>query len=200
MNSMPNPPAPEKTLIVGLAGTFAAGKDIGAEYLEETYGLVAVSTGDMVRKIARKKYDSVERHILHKAADETRREKGAGVFVEEAIKEYRQLHVDKHGVVVSGIRSIGEAKTLLQLGGVLIFVDAPREVRFKRSTGRSRDGDEKTLEAFIEQEEKELAGQGDDETVINLNGVRALADTIITNDDNLGRYFHELEEALRDVT
>lgn len=200
MSDSPAPPPPDKTLIIGLAGTFAAGKDIGAEYLQETYGLAGVSTGDMVRKLARVKYDSVERRILHKTADETRKEKGAGVLVEEALRDYHQLHTDKPGVVISGIRSIGEAKMLLKLGGVLLFIDAPREVRFERSQGRDREGDEQTFEAFTEQEDKELAGVGDDEAVINIGAVRELADTIITNDGNLGRYFHQLEEALRNVT
>lgn len=178
--------------LVGISGTFGAGKDIGAEYLVEEHGFTSASTGDMVRKIAQEKYDSIERHTLHKAADEARHEKGAGIFVEQAIAE----HSTATSLVVTGIRSIGEAKALKAAGGLLLFVDAPREMRFKRTSTRKRTGDEKTFEEFVAQEDKELLGEGDDEAAINLNAVRALADHEITNDGNLGLYLHQLEDVV----
>jgi len=180
-------------MILGFAGTFAAGKDIGAEYLIEQHNLLHGSTSNMVRVVAKKKYGNIQRKTLHKTADQLRKERGAGALVEVALETYRDQQEEYNGLAVTGIRSLGEARALLAAGGRLIFVDAPREVRFKRSQKRQREGDEPTLEEFIKQEESELYGDGDDEAVINILGVKELADRVIINDDSIGQYFADLE-------
>lgn len=52
------------TDIIGLAGTFASGKDTVAHKLVEDFGYTHVSTGDMVRRVAQEKYGSIERPVL----------------------------------------------------------------------------------------------------------------------------------------
>ena len=44
-----------KPVIIGLAGTFASGKDSLARALEEKFGICHISTGDIVRKVAMEK-------------------------------------------------------------------------------------------------------------------------------------------------
>ena len=88
--------------LIGIAGTFASGKDTVAEFLVRDFGYTHVSTGDMVRKVATEKYGSIERPVLVKTATELRYENGAGALVSEALKEARPL-------VITGIRSLGEA-------------------------------------------------------------------------------------------
>lgn len=160
--------------IIGLAGTFASGKDTIAHHLVDDRGYTHVSTGDMVRKVAQEKYGSIERPILHSTAREFRYEHGAGAFVLEALKEPRPT-------VVSGIRTLGEAKALLDAGGTLVFVDAPVEVRYERVQSRNRDKEtELTLEEFKTNEEKELyAGPNDED--FNIRGIKDIADIVVEN-------------------
>lgn len=164
----------KSTQIIGLAGTFASGKDTVAQHLVEDFGYTHVSTGDMVRKVAQEKYGSIERPVLHSTAREFRYEHGAGAFVTEALKEQRPT-------VISGIRTLGEAKTLLEADGTMVFVDAPVEVRFERVKSRNRDKEtELTLEEFKANEEKELyAGPNDED--FNIRGIRDLADVVVEN-------------------
>ncbi len=162
------------TQLIGISGTLASGKDTVAEFLVRDFGFTHTSTGDMVRKVARAKYDSVERPVLQKAATELRYKKGAGALVLEALKEPKPL-------VITGIRTLGEAKALKEAGGVLLFVDAPVEVRYERMKSRLRDNETMlTLEGFQENEAKELyAGPNDED--FNIRGVGEMADIAIQN-------------------
>ena len=160
--------------LIGISGTFASGKDTVAEFLVKDFGFTHVSTGDMVRKVALEQYGSIERPVLAKTATELRYENGAGALVTEALKEQRPL-------VITGIRSLGEAKALKEAGGTLLFVDAPVEVRYERVKSRSRDNETAlTLEEFKANEEKELyAGPNDED--FNIRGIGEMADITVQN-------------------
>ncbi len=160
--------------LIGISGTFASGKDTIAEFLVRDFGFTHVSTGDMVRKVATEKYGSIERPVLVKTATELRYANGAGALVEEALKESRPL-------VITGIRSMGEAKALKAAGGILLFVDAPVEVRYQRVKSRQRDNEtELTLQQFQANEEKEMyAGPNDED--FNIRGIGEMADIHIEN-------------------
>jgi len=139
----------------------------------------------MVRKVARSEYDSVERPVLQKVATAHRLSDGAGYFVEEALREPRPL-------VVSGIRSLGEAKALKAAGGTLVFVDAPLEVRFERATARERDGEEKlSLEEFRESEEREWH-VGESDADFNLRDIKAMADIVIENTSSVDEFISDV--------
>lgn len=177
--------------LIGIAGSFASGKDTIAHHLEKDFNFTHVSTGDMVREIAQSERGSIERPVLHEVADEHRKRDGAGAFVEEALKRSRPL-------VVTGIRTKGEAKALKAAGGVLIFVDAPIEVRHERVKSRQRDAEtELTLEQFEAFEEKEWYS-GETDADFNLRGIKAMADVVIDNvvslDEFIAMAYQKLEQ------
>lgn len=167
--------------LIGIAGTFASGKDTIAEFLVRDFGYTHVSTGDMVRKVAMSKYGSIERPILVKTATELRYDNGAGALVDEALEEARPL-------VITGIRSLGEAKALKAAGGTLLFVDAPIEIRYERVKSRARDNETLlTVDQFRVNEEKELyAGPNDED--FNIRGIGKMADVHIENTLPLEQY------------
>lgn len=159
----------KKPQIIGISGTFASGKDALAECLERDHGYNHVSLGNMVRKVAKELHGSVERPILKQVAENLRYEKGAGALVLEALKEPRPL-------VITGVRTIGEAKALQEAGAVILFVDTDIEVRFIRVKTRMRDREtELTLDEFSKNEEKEMYSGPNDED-FNIRGVGKLAD------------------------
>ncbi len=167
--------------LIGISGTFASGKDTIAEFLVRDFSFTHASTGDMVRKVATEKYGSIERPVLVKTATELRYANGAGALVEEALKESRPL-------VITGIRSMGEAKALKAAGGILLFVDAPVEVRYQRVKSRQRDNEtELTLQQFQANEEKEMyAGPNDED--FNIRGIGEMADIHVENTLPLDEY------------
>lgn len=163
-----------KPELIGIAGSFASGKDTIAHHLVDNFGFSHVSTGDMVREVAQSERGSIERPILFEVANEHRYRDGAGVFVVRALEKSRPL-------VITGIRSLGEAKALKDAGGTLLFVDAPVEVRYERMKNRHRDNEtELTLEQFHANEEKEWHS-GDSDADFNLRDIKEMADVQFSN-------------------
>lgn len=163
-----------KPQLIGIAGSFASGKDTVAHRLVADFGFTHVSTSDIVREIALKERDSIERPVLFEVADQHRKRDGAGVFVRHALQKPRPL-------VVTGLRSLGEAKELKRHGGKLLFIDAPVEVRYERMKSRLRDAETSlNLEEFKANEEKEWHA-GDDDASFNLSGIKSMADATIDN-------------------
>lgn len=175
--------------LIGIAGSFASGKDTVAHALEADYGFGHVSTGDMVREAAQRERGSIERPVLFEVANEHRHREGAGVFVTHALQKPRPL-------VVTGIRSLGEAKALKAEGGRLLFIDAPAAIRYERMQARHRDLEtELSLEEFEANEAKEWHA-GDDDADFNLRDIKAMADVVIDNVLPLNEFIAKVEQQL----
>jgi len=178
-------------VIIGLAGTFASGKDTLAEWIEQ-HGFYHVSTSDMVREGCQENYGSTDRRHLYVYANETRAKDGAGIFVKRALEQSSA----KEKVVITGIRSIGEVEELHAEGGRLIFVDAPIGLRYERAFSRARDEEVESFEKFKASEEKELHRPIHNKTEQNIGAIKDLADTILINDSDLDSFFANATEVL----
>ena len=64
--------------IMGLAGTFASGKDTLADYLVAHKNFYHVSTGDIIREESMKLHGSTDRVYLREVANQMRSERGPG--------------------------------------------------------------------------------------------------------------------------
>ncbi|MBC7746469.1 AAA family ATPase [Pedobacter sp.] len=167
-----------KPELIGISGTLASGKDTLTHHLEKEFGYTHVTTSDLIREIAKVEYGSIERPVLYKVAQHHRGKDGAGVFVRKALESPRPL-------IVSGLRSLGEAKAIKAAGGVMLFIDASIELRYERMKQRHRDAEALlSLEGFAKNEQKEWH-QGDDDADFNLRDIKATADVVIENDLDL---------------
>ncbi len=178
-----------KLPIIGLTGTFAGGKDTLAKYLCDELGYHHASTSDIVRKFSKEKYGSIERPFLNKTATWLRHTRGAGVLAGLSLKEGKPL-------IVSGIRSLGETKAIKAAKGVIIFVDAPLEVRYARMQSRHRDKESSvSLEDFKAREQKEWH-TGNTEADYNIPGIKKMADILIDNIDTKEAFIEEANHKL----
>lgn len=187
-----------KKYIIGIAGTFASGQDSVGKYLAETHGFLCVSTSDMVREEATSRYGSIERPILFKTATELRAERGGGVLSELALEKF-DANSHLPGVAITGLRSLGEARAVQEAGGVIVFTDAPIELRYERMRARNRDAEtEISIEEFKEREDRE-AKTGDSDADFNREAIRELADHHITNDGTLEGFNQKIESILSSI-
>jgi len=181
--------------IIGLSGTFAAGKDTLADYLSNKHGFLHVSTSDIVRHVAQEQRGDTHRSVLFEVANQLRDERGGGVLVEMAIEESQQTEQEHDGLVISGIRSIGEVESLHQANGEMIFVDADQRIRYERAYSRKRSGEDSlSFEEFIETEKKELEKPMHNKTDQNIAGVKELSDHILDNSDTVQELTDSFDE------
>jgi dephospho-CoA kinase len=184
-----------KPIIVGLAGTHASGKDTLADYLVDKYNLFHVSTGDLVREEAMRKYGSIERPVLYKTANEIRNTRGHGALGHMAKELYDTVR-EKHpnGLVVSGFRAVAEAQAVKDEGGILLFVDAPERTRYERLVSRGRV--EEGVLSFEEFKKREDDENGKVEQAFNILAIKDIADHVLINDGPLEEFITEAEKAL----
>ncbi len=181
--------------IIGVCGTFASGKDTAAQILASEYNVYHVSTGDIVREKAMQLYGNVERETLRSTASGFRQQYGGDYFVREGYRRYQKVQDQFDGLVFSGVRSLGEGRAVLALGGELVFVDAPVELRYERMTGRERDNETaKSLAEFIESESKERASGATDEWSFNIDALGAMATYTISNDGSLEQFTNKVND------
>jgi dephospho-CoA kinase len=81
---------------------------------------------------------------------------------------------------------------------VLIVVDAPREIRFRRLLERKKEEDPKTFEEFLEIDETDL-GKNQPEYGHNVEECLKLADYLIINDGSINELNKKLEEIAKAI-
>jgi dephospho-CoA kinase len=185
--------------IIGVSGSFASGQDTLAQYLRDTHGFIWISTSDMVRKVSMERHGSIERPDLFETATYLRKTRGGGVLAEIGIEEFKTLG-NRAGLVLSGIRSMGEVKTILNAGGLMIYTDADPELRYERMVMRQRDAESKlSKEDFLKREQAEWH-VGDTEADFNKRDIRAYCEkegTIVTNGTDLATFFADTDRLLK---
>ncbi len=164
-------------MIVGVTGFFCAGKDTIAEYLQAK-GFVHISLSDMLREELKRRGKPVTIPNLTAVGNELRRVHGPGVLGERAAEK---MDFSRNWVVTS-IRHPAEVEALRSRPDFfLLFVDAPRKVRFERSLSRARKGDPLTFEEFEAAEKQQLSPKGGDPAAQALDACKKIADQNINN-------------------
>lgn len=163
--------------IVGVAGTNASGKDTLGHLLAER-GYHTISLSDILRHDLDEQGLPHTRENLSHQSKKIRDAHGDGGMSKRAI----DLHQDKDGLCITSIRTPGEAEEIKKQGGIVIWIDADRRVRYDRimRAHRGRLEDQVTFEQFAEQEDAEMtpSEQGGG---LNMGGVKAIADIKIDN-------------------
>jgi dephospho-CoA kinase len=171
--------------IIGVSGTNGSGKDSLGQILAVDYGYLDISVSDLLRDEARKRGQPIEREVLRSISAEWRREFGLGVLVDKAVELFKKSGNKYTGLVAIPMRNPGEAQRIKDLGGLLVWVDAPAKLRYERIYSRQRSAeDNKTFEQFQKEEYDEMHHHGGDDTTLNMAGVKAIADIFIENNSN----------------
>jgi dephospho-CoA kinase len=199
-------------MIIGLTGKNASGKGEVANYLK-TKGFAYYSLSDVLREEATKLGLEHSRDNLIKLGNELREKNGPNYLAQQInnkIKEQLEKFNTKNPIknpnngkgsnetnfVIDSIRSPFEAQELMKNNDfILVGIDAPIELRFKRLRERNRVGDAKTLDAFKEQEQREnlnnAANQQLDETF-------KLSQKVIVNDGSLEELHKKIDDLLNE--
>lgn len=183
--------------IIGIGGTNGSGKDTLAEFLAKKHNLLFISTGDLVRQVAKLRYGNILRPTLHKVGNEIRTERGPGALVLEAQDKFKIS--DKSGLIIGGLRTTGEIAELKKLGGILLFVDADIKLRYERLKARKRSDDFISFEDFKAQQDFEWH-QSDNPGEYSQRTVKESADIKLLNNTTQTDFFKLAEEALKAIS
>ncbi len=178
-------------MIIGLTGTFGAGKDLIARYLESK-NFQHLSTADILREEVLKKGLSLERETLRTFSNELKKTKGGDYLAREAV-----ARIKNDDVIISAIRAVEEVDYLKKIKNFyLVFIDAPIELRYERIRKRSRIGEKEiSLDEFKRKEELEMSGQSSQ----RLDYCQEKADFIISNTDSVDELNSKIDALLAKI-
>lgn len=182
-------------MILGLTGTYAAGKGTVAEYLIGK-GFQYYSLSDELRLLLREKGISATRDNLTKAGNQLRRKYGPSFLAELVIKRLRGAP-SVASAVVDSIRNPSEIAALRELKDFyLVAVDAPVDIRYERARKRNSERDPETFSQFLTQEKREMAGKDTDQQLAAC--IRA-ADFTVINDSDYKKLYKGIEKTLDSI-
>lgn len=171
--------------IIGVAGTNGAGKDTLSIVREKSHKILTVSLGQILRDSLPSSITPT-REVLSNHSRKLRQKMGNGVLSTLALEEYATKKSEDNaleGLTVNGVRHPDEARVLQKAGGLVVWVDAPIELRYDRiQKGRLAEGrpeDHVSFEEFRRQQELEMSSQ--DPSRVNLLATREVADITIEN-------------------
>src|SRR5262245_33198833 len=176
-------------MLIGLTGRNAAGKGEVARYLQKK-SFYYYSLSDAIRDEIRSRSEQPTRERLIIIGNELRQRHGAHVLAERILSKVED---DKH-YIIDSIRNPSEVDMFRSAKHFkLIRVEAPAEMRFQRTVLRNRESDPTTLQAFMEVEKREEAG---DPTSQNLLQVAAMADEVLVNDGSLPQLHERVDQLI----
>lgn len=183
-------------MIIGITGTDGAGKGAIVDYLIEKKGFVHYSARAIWEEEFRKRGMESNRVNTRLIANELRAAHGNDFLVTHYLKIIESEKPTN--AVIESIRTTAEADTLKAHGGILLCVDADRELRYKRIQERKSALDQVTFEKFVELEELEMNDP-------NPNGmqkakVMKMADCTIENNGTFQELQEQIELFLKDHT
>lgn len=180
---------------IGVTGPAVAGKDTVAQIICELFGAENLSTGDVLRALARHMYrlplDAMPtRDQLYPVGNFLRGEIDPAFTVKVCLKQAEFLGIER--AVISGMRMLPEARAIQEHGGIVVCVVADPKVRYDRIHARARDVEtDDSFEKFVARDDLENRG-------VDGQGVTAIiehADLIIENN---GDSPEELKKLVRE--
>jgi dephospho-CoA kinase len=182
--------------IIGITGTLASGKtSVKDFFLSRFSSSYFISLSDIIKEELLKEGKELKRENFIEKGNELRKRYGSQILVEVATLTLPK-NTNNLIVIIDGIRNPGEVEYLKKKFGknfVLIAVDAPKELRFKRLLERNKEGDPKTFEEFNEIDETDN-GKNQPEYGQRVGECLKFADYLIINDGSLDELNKKLEK------
>lgn len=170
-------------IVIGITGNPGSGKDTLAGILQRHFCDRKLDTqlivpGDLVRAYVRQHDlgDPSDRSVLKNAAQQVREAKGANYWLQHAIDLAKGADI----LLYPGMRHLSELELAQKYDGVVVGIDAPRELRYKWVRQRNRPGDDISYETFVAQEEAER-----NSTTHQVDALMAAANVSVENNGTL---------------
>lgn len=178
-------------MIIGITGSFGAGKGYVADYLVTKKGFAHFSARSLITKEIEKRGMPVNRDSMIEVANDLRKQGGPTYIFERLVEE-----ATAHGgdAVVESVRAVAEARYIKAKGGVVLGIDAEPKIRYDRIVKRGSETDHVSFEEWREQEIKE--SNPDDPTKQDIFGALKESDFIIMNTQSTEALEAQVDEFL----
>jgi dephospho-CoA kinase len=183
-------------IIVGITGTLGAGKGTIVEYLVNECGFKHYSVREYIGKEIKRRGKEVNRDTLVEVANDLRAKNSPSFITDELCKI--ALSNDENAVIES-IRTPGEIASLRKAKNfILLAIDAPAEIRYKRIVLRQSETDQVSYKTFIQNEQREM--NSTDPNKQNLSECIRQAEFLLNNSGTREELYAQLDMILKKLS
>jgi len=190
--------------IIAFVGLPLSGKSTAAKVAEEME-IPVVVMGDVIREEVRKRGLELTDGNAGKIASELRQKEGMDAIAKRCIPRIWDAAKKSRIVVVDGIRGIAEVECFKQEFGddfILIHIDSPIELRFKRALERKRSDDITSIEELRRRDERELSwnmGKAIEVANFTIENTSGLEDFVEKIKDILSKFAKQVEVEIETI-
>ena len=182
-------------LIIGIAGTFGAGKGTIAKFLVKKEGFKHYSVRAVLVEEIKRREMPVNRDTMAIVANDLREKNSPSYLAETLFEMAKKSGKD---CVIESLRTPGEVSALRKKGEFYLFaVNAKPQIRYKRAFKRGTKTDSVSFKEFIEKEKKEM--KSDDPNKQNLSKCISMADYVFENDGTFEELYKKVEDVLDEI-
>lgn len=181
-------------MVLGITGTDGSGKGTVVAYLVNQYGFAHYSARSIfIEELAARGIEPT-RANMRLVANEMRALYGDDFVV---TRSFDRIHTSEKNVIIESIRTVAEAETLKQKGGILLAIDADQNIRYTRVQSRRSETDAVTFEEFVRHE----ALEADDPDPHGMQKARVMhmADYTIDNSGSIEVLHTRIEHFLKQI-
>ncbi len=180
-------------MIIGLTGSFGAGKGCVADYLVNQKNFAHYSARSFIIEELTSRGLPVNRDTMIDEGNRLREAHGPTYIFEQLVRKAKE---NRGNAVVESVRAVAEAKYIKQQGGVVLGVDADPQVRYERIVNRGSETDHVTFEEWHAQEVRE--SNPDDPTKQDIFGALRESNCIIMNTTTLEELYHNIDSFIEE--
>jgi dephospho-CoA kinase len=179
-------------MIIGITGSFGAGKGVVVDYLVKNKGFKHYSARDFIKDEVMKRGMPMDRNSMIEVGNDLRAQHGA-VYIIESL--YNRAVADGADAVIESIREVAGAQFIKKHGGLVLGVDADPKIRYERAFARGSETDHVTFEEWLDQEKKE--SNPNDPTKQDVFGALKESTFVVSNNGTPEELFVQVEAALK---
>ena len=179
-------------MIIGLTGSFGAGKGAVVDYLVNEKGFKHYSARSLILEEVEKQGLSVNRDTLIAVGNKLRKKNGPDYIARTLFNKAKKIRVN---AVVESLRATAEVLYIKKNGGIVIGVDAHPKLRYERMVKRGTETDDVSYEKWNKQQEKET--NPNDPTKQDIFGALKESNYILMNNGTKEELFQKIEEVLK---
>lgn len=180
-------------MIVGITGSFGAGKGAVVDYLVREKGFADFSARSFITKEIKHRDLPVNRDSMAEVANDLRQKHGATYIIESLYNEAKDRGGD---AVVESLRAVAEVRLIKKLGGLVLGIDARPELRYERAVSRGSETDKVSYEEWLQQEVRE--SNPNDPTKQDIFGALRESSVVIENNGTLEELYEKIEDMLKE--
>jgi len=181
-------------MIIGLTGSFGAGKGTVVEYLIERAGFSHYSASGFITEEIVRRGMPVNRDSMIEVSNDLRATFGPSHIIDSLYERAKEKGGD---AIIESLRAVAEVRRIKELGGVVIGVDADPRIRYERSVTRGSEKDDVSFEKWRDQEQQE--SNPDDPTKQDIFGSLRESDYLVNNNGTREELEEQIEAVLAEI-